>query len=263
MSDAWDFYFARVNEAPSSLFVDLGVRAEAPVPGRSQVLWLWLHMNAPREDGLSSGEEAPTLHAIEDVLHPALDQACGAAFVGRITGSARRELYYYAPTAEGFEACVREVLARFPAYRFELGSREDAEWKLYLELLYPGPTDLARIQNRHVVEKLAEHGDRASLPRRIDHWAYFPTPVARASFALAIAEHGFNVVGENLQSDTEVELPHGLQFMREDTAEWEAVNGLTEALSELAEQHEGDYDGWECPVTKPGATSANDQGQRK
>jgi hypothetical protein len=263
MSDAWDFYFARVNDAPSSLFVDLGVRAGAPVPGRSWLLWVWLQLRAPRADGLSSGEEAPVLGEIEAVLHPALEKACDAAFVGRITGAGRRELYYYAPSGEGFEACARSVLAGFPEYRSELGLRADPEWRLYLDLLYPGPTDLARIQNRHVVEKLAEHGDRASFPRRIDHWAYFPTPATRASFAAAIAARGFSVVGENLQRDAEPELPHGLQFMREDTAEWDAVNELTETLSELAEHFEGDYDGWECPVTKPGDVSANDQGERK
>jgi regulator of RNase E activity RraB len=260
MSDAWDFYVARVNDAPSSLFVDLGVRAEAPVPGRPWLLWIWLELTSPRADGWSSDEEAAALREIEDALHPELEKVCSAAFVGCITGSGRRELYYYAASAEGFETCTRRQLQRFPEYRFELGQREDAEWKLYLDLLYPGPTDLARIQNRHVVEKLAEHGDRASLPRRIDHWAYFPTPEARASFAASIPLRGFSVVGEKLQADAALELPYGLQFMREDTAEWEVVNELTETLSELAEQYEGDYDGWECPVT---FTSANDQGERK
>ena len=32
MSDDWDFYFARVNDAVSSIFVDLGIRPEAPLP---------------------------------------------------------------------------------------------------------------------------------------------------------------------------------------------------------------------------------------
>ena len=31
MSNDWDFYFARVNDAVSSIFVDLGVRADAPL----------------------------------------------------------------------------------------------------------------------------------------------------------------------------------------------------------------------------------------
>lgn len=263
MSDEWDFYFASVDDAPSSLFVDLGIRAEAPQPGRTWLLWVGLQMNAPRADGLSSEDEAPALNAIEDALRPELGQSCDAAFVGRITRSGWRKLYYYAPSAEGFEARARAVLAGFPQYSFELGSEEDAEWEVYLDLLYPSPIDLARISNRHVIEKLAEHGDVASLSRQIDHWAYFPTPDARSRFAVAIVERGFSVVDEKLQDRVDVELPHCLQFMREDTVEWDAVNELTEALSELAEDFEGDYDGWECPVTEPSATSANDQGERK
>jgi regulator of RNase E activity RraB len=256
MSDAWDFYFAQVNDALSSLFVDLGVSADAPVAAQPWLAWVWLEMKAPRPDGLSSSEESAALGEIEDVLVPKVIDELHAAFVGRITGSGRREFFFYTPSAEGFEACVNAALASFPEYRFSFGQREDREWKLYSDLLCPGPTDLLRIQNRHVVEKLAEQGDQASSSRRIDHWAYFPTPDARAAFAAAIGEHAFLVVGEMLKEEAGAELPHCLQFMREDPADWHSVNDVTELLTTLAEELEGDYDGWECPVTKPGDAAA-------
>ena len=41
MSDQWDFYFARVNDAESSLFVDLGIRKDVPVASRPWLLWVW------------------------------------------------------------------------------------------------------------------------------------------------------------------------------------------------------------------------------
>jgi hypothetical protein len=65
MSDDWDFYFCRVNDALSSIFVDPGICADAPDTRRPHLLWLWVPMQAARDDGLSSDLESPTLHAIE------------------------------------------------------------------------------------------------------------------------------------------------------------------------------------------------------
>ena len=48
MSDQWDFYFARINDAVSSIFVDLGLRADVPVEKRPWLLWVWLELRAPQ-----------------------------------------------------------------------------------------------------------------------------------------------------------------------------------------------------------------------
>ena len=42
MSDDWDFYFARVNDAVSSIFVDLGIRADVPLEKRPWLLWVFV-----------------------------------------------------------------------------------------------------------------------------------------------------------------------------------------------------------------------------
>lgn len=256
MSDHWDFYFARVNDVESSLFVDLGIRKDVPAADRPWLLWLWVYMNAPQENGMSSSEEAPRLHALEDAFTAPLAAACGAELVGRITGDSRREFYYYGTGTEAFEQAARAVLANFPEYRFDLGTHHDPEWSQYLNVLYPGPRDLTGITNRRVIDALAEQGDDASLPRPIEHWAYFRSPEARAAFASQATAQGFAITGEhqsdegeNEQEEAE-EFPYGLVFKREDVAEWHAINDVTLALEELAEEHGGYYDGWESPVTK-------------
>jgi len=81
MSDAWDFYFARVNGCLASIFVNLGLRGTIPVPGRPWLLWVHLQMKTPRRDGLSSSSEAPTLGEIEDSLTATLSAGPGAELV--------------------------------------------------------------------------------------------------------------------------------------------------------------------------------------
>ena len=52
MSEHWEFYFTKVDEQIASTFVDLGIREEVPIPGVSDLVWLRVHMRAPRPDGL-------------------------------------------------------------------------------------------------------------------------------------------------------------------------------------------------------------------
>jgi hypothetical protein len=93
LSDTWDFYFSNVNDALASLFVDLGIRDSVPDPAQPWLLWTWVYLRRPRDDGLSSTEEAPLLHSIEDALTTTVKSAIEAVLVGRITTAGRREFY--------------------------------------------------------------------------------------------------------------------------------------------------------------------------
>lgn len=148
MSDEWDFYFARVNDAVSSIFVDLGIRSDVPLEKRPWLLWVWVEMRAPRPDGLSSNEEAPKLHEIGEALVAAIAPACDGQLVGRITGSNRREFYFYASEPGGLDAAVANAMKGFAEYAFEAGSTFQPEWEQYLELLYPSESNLQRMFNR-------------------------------------------------------------------------------------------------------------------
>jgi hypothetical protein len=41
-------------------------------------------------------------------------------------------------------------MERHPTYRYEIGTRTDADWSLYFKFLYPSPDDYQRIQNRRL-----------------------------------------------------------------------------------------------------------------
>src|SRR5258708_4765095 len=118
MSDKWDFYFAKVNGEVASLFVDLGIRDKSPDPGRPHLIWSWIYMNQPREDGLSSSDEAQALWTIEEDMTASLQGM--ATFVGRITTAGRREFYFYADDSKRCEIAISAAMAKHPAYRFDL-----------------------------------------------------------------------------------------------------------------------------------------------
>jgi len=251
MSDEWDFYFAKVNDAVSSIFVDLGLRPDAPNEKRPWLLWVWIEMLSPRADGLSSAEEAPRLHEIEESLNSMVPPVCGAQLVGRITGSNRREFYFYGEEPGELTAAVERAMAPFADYPVESGSTFQPDWEQYLELLYPSASNLQRMMNRRVLDTLAQGGDVHEVPRKVDHWLEFPSPEARAAARSTLEAIEFAVEGEYESQEIGAELPHSLVVSRVDSVDMRTINGVTLELARLAQQHGGTYDGWESPVTKP------------
>ena len=249
MSDEWDFYFARVNDAVSSIFVDLGVRADAPLEKRPWLLWVWVELQAPRPDGLSSNEEAPKLHEIGESLVAAISASCDAQLVGRITGASRREFYFYATEPGELDAAVERAMQRFDTYKFETGSKFDSEWEQYLGLLYPSDSNLQRMFNRRVLESLEENGDDHEQPRKVDHWLEFPTTEARAACRDTLIAIDFALDDEFESDEPGDAMPHTLVVSRVDTVDSHTINGITLELARLAAEHGGRYDGWEAPVT--------------
>jgi regulator of RNase E activity RraB len=250
MSDAWDFYFANVNDAIASLFVDLGIRDLVPDPDRPWLLWTWVYFRQPRDDGLSSSEEAPILNDMEGGLTKAVKQATEAELVGRITTAGRREFYFYGPQPDHFDEAVASALNRFPDYVFDSGIKEDPDWSQYLNVLYPSPEEHQRIKNLHVIETLEKHGDSLKKPRPVSHWAYFKSPQDRNKFIAEAVSAGFKVADQSKSDDSDADRAYGVTLERIDRVDWDSINEATLALFRLAQEVNGDYDGWETSVEK-------------
>jgi hypothetical protein len=250
LSDEWDFYFAKINDAVTSVFVDLGLRPDAPNEKRPWLLWVFVEMQSPRPDGLSSGDEAPRLHALEESLNSMIPPVCGAQLVGRITGAGRREFYFYGEEPGEFDAAVERAMKSFDSYRFQTGSAYQPEWEQYLGLLYPSASNLQRMTNRRVLDALAQQGDVHEQPRKVEHWLEFPSTLARAAARSTLEAIEFATEGEYEAEAPEAALPHSLVVSRVDCVDTHTINGITLELARLAGEHGGSYDGWECPVTR-------------
>lgn len=250
MSDDWDFYFCRVNDVLSSLFVDLGLHEAAPDPERTHLLWIWIPFRSPRDDGLSSAEEAPTLGTIESELVDVLGRELNAVFVGRITGGGRRELYFYATAPEGFRRAVTEVCVGHPGYDFDFGDQPDPDWSQYFDVLYPSPRDIQRMKNRRVIEALEAEGDPLEEARPVAHWIYFDGSAQSAVAADRLAAAGFQT--DEIRADPDGgQRRSGLRIERVDRVDSTSIDTVVLEILDLVDGLGATYDGWECPVMKP------------
>jgi hypothetical protein len=214
-------------------------------------------MKSPKPDGLSSNAEAPKLHEIGEALDSMVSPVCGAQLVGRITGSNRREFYFYGAEPGELDAAVARAFKLFEGYKYEAGSTFQPDWEQYLELLYPSDSNLQRMFNRRVLETLAGSGDVHDLPRKVDHWLEFPSEESRAACRSTLEAVDFSIVDEFASDEPGEDMPHSLVVSRVDSVDSHTINGITIELARLADEHGGRYDGWECPVTKTAAEPTN------
>jgi len=245
LTDDWDFYALRVDSKPASIFVDLGLHADAPIAALPYMAYVRLYMNQPRTDGLSSQDEFNTLVNIEDAIGANLCGG-GVGYVGRNTSDGCRDFYFYVSHPEKWQDGVDRVLSQFGGYKYEIGTREDSGWSTYLNFLLPGKVDRQRIENRRVCEALERHGDKLVALRQIDHWSYFPNQAALDAYLDEITATGFHIRAKTVSD--EGALRYGAQVWRTDVPSYEHIDDVTLPLFKAAVRHGGEYDGWECPV---------------
>jgi len=244
---SWDFYFFVVDGRPCSTMLDLGLADHAPDRERPWLVSIRIPLRDPRPDGLTTNAEASALGHLEDALVRSLGAHCGAIFVGRMTWNGVRDLFFYCKRTEAIEQALGDALEGTEPRRLLTRKQNDAAWKHYLEVLYPGPLERQWMKDRRVVEALAKEGDKSDIARPIDHYAVFPTRQAAEAWANAVRPMGFEVVVE--RSDG-VAASWGATAVRDDPAELAHVHEIAERLYGLADAHGGKYDGWGCEVVR-------------
>ncbi len=238
-----------MNDKLGSIFVDLGLRKVAPIADKPNVVWVSIKMNNPREDGLSSQEESGLLGDIEDALVQKIISKHNAIYVGRLTSSGDRDLYFYFGDTTLYDKTISEVMVTYPKYQFDFGSKEDKEWGGYFDFLYPLPQQFQSIQNRRVIEQLEKGGDKLTKERDVFHWIYFKSDSDREKFLEKIKNDKFSIVDKGSDKSWG-EFAYRLQIKRVDKVDQKSVDEYVIYLWKLANEMGGEYDGWETSIEK-------------
>lgn len=125
---------------------------------------------------------------------------------------------------------------------------ESPDWHYYLEFLCPDAERWQWMKDRRVVEQLEKHGDTLKQPRPVAHWIYFRSAEQRDAFEAAARAENFEVHGHPDDEPAGGERPYRARIERIDSVELNDLHAVTWDLTELAQRHGGDYDGWETQV---------------
>jgi uncharacterized protein (TIGR01619 family) len=245
--EKWDFYFCKVDNEKGSIYMDFGLKDIAPIENLSLAYWITIPMINPRPDGLSSSEESEKLFEIEDGLLKALSGKINFKYVGRLTNHSKRFFYFYVSDTVLIDKLVSDYMVKYSDYNFELDYKEDKDWGIYLDFLYPSPKEYQSLMNRRVIDNLEKKGDNLTKSREVDHWIYFKTDKDRKLFLDKIESEGFTVVDKRHDKEWG-EYSFSLQIKRIDNVDWSSVDDYVLYLWQIASETNGDYDGWETQI---------------
>ena len=245
----WDAYLMQVNNKPVSIIVDLGPGTTAPLKERPFVVIVRTKIQNPDPNGLPAKTEIPRLDKMENQLVEQLSKRTGALYVGRYTQRGLREFYFYALDTIDYVLGVRAAMAEFTDYQWLTQAKEDKLWSNYFTVLYPGPVDMEKIQNRRLVDLLKGKGDALKESRRIDHYFYFKTKSKRDEFMRSEGMENFTVE-EVPEAATKDLLPYMVHVYKNDVPDYSFIERVLIPLWEKARQFQGRYDGWETYLVK-------------
>jgi len=244
----WVFYFSNVDDKYSSISIDLGLINIAPIQTQLYIVYVSIKMNNPRKDGLSSNDEAKILWEIEDKINANFkNQNLDITSVGRLTSNGFRDFYFFASNKIIVEKIISESMISFSDYQFDVGSKEDKEWKSYFEFLYPLPRQMQSIQNFKVVENIERGGDDLLKEREVFHWIYFKDSKKLDQFEEYSLGQGFKTLNKG---NSEGEYRYVIQISRIDKVGYNDVDEYIISLWDKAKELEGEYDGWETSIEK-------------
>ncbi|MCB9742521.1 MAG: DUF695 domain-containing protein [Alphaproteobacteria bacterium] len=243
MSQQWDFYFCRVDGHVASILLDLGALDRGVDEDRPTLLSVRIPLLEPREDGLTTGEEAEALNEVEDKLAAALERSDQAQAVGRLTTNGYREVFFYGVAGEGLREAIGEAIEGTD-YKPLFRAAPEPDWGTLFQFLAPDEKSYRWIMDRRVVDQLVSHGDDPRQPRPVDHYATFADEASRDAFLHAARGQGFEAEAGAVTEDG----VHGVHLVMHHPVMLGQLHPITTHLAELARAHGGDYDGWGSPI---------------
>lgn len=101
-----------------------------------------------------------------------------------------------------------------------------------------------RAKNEEVAAVLLEQGDAVTVPRPVQHWAYFSSDAGRARFCTFLQKQSFVEIEHGI-SPVETGSQFSVTFWHTTPVDPDTMTDVTEALSVVASACGGEYDGWE------------------
>ena len=208
-----------------------------------------LYKNA-NDSGFPTREEGEYVYSIEDAVEEIVKQH-GDMLAGVVKCDERVRIFAYAKNELGYYDEISAVMSKnFPDYAYTLAIVDDPDWELYFQGLYPDRYEYQSIMNMRLIEDIKSDGD-SMVPRVLEHCLLFKTEENGEAFLAKVMEDGFiKLSSENLSNNEDIdkEYPYVLVIGREDA--FENIDEIVWYLMDLAEEFDGEYDGWGCHIVK-------------
>jgi len=231
-----------VNEdkKPLLIAIDSSYIDDAPLQEYPWLLWLFIKLKSPEDDGLwGENEHEVLLDIIEDIQNEC--EKIDIQNVGYKVQEGWLELYFYAPQAKRFESIASKVLKPH-SYIYETGSSRDSRWDNYRYELYPNHKTVLYIQSMETINALKDEGDDVSKERGCEHYLFFQLEAQRERAIEKMQKMGFICKEEAYNSKEEY--AYAIVMVKSHSVDEETIHQLVDELDEIATKEHGLYEGW-------------------
>lgn len=118
--------------------------------------------------------------------------------------------------------------------------------------MHPFDVEADLAATRRTLLQFAEKGDNPELPREVSHYFFFSHAAGHVECREILIKRGFNIQFDSTKSPTFDEENDGytLTVTRADKVTFEHITQITRDLGFLAEEFDGNYDGWDAPIVR-------------
>jgi uncharacterized protein (TIGR01619 family) len=245
-SSRWVAFPCTYEKHRALITADAALHSAAPDRSRPFCLEVTANIHQPNPDGMPVASDMQKLLDLEARLAGALAEQAHAVAAGSVTVQGRRAMYFYLPAEPQMnERFIPDIRAESPfVLRFRV--REDPEWSVYRDTLYPNLLAWNFIRNHERITRLKALGDDVAQARRVRHYAYFPSDQARRAFAEQAGSKGLTPANLSDAPPGSAREDFGVCLEHDTPVEMSRMTPLTEDLTLAADRLGGDYDGWEC-----------------
>lgn len=252
IDEDWGVYLcnAFAYDLPAVIRTNLALRDfeyTANYPNRLHLQILYKNAN---DNGFPTREDGEYVYSIEAAVEEIVEQY-GDMLVGVVKCDERAHIFAYVKNELGYYDEISVMMSEnFPDYAYTLAVFEDEDWELYFQALYPDRYEYQSIMNMRLIENIKSDGD-SMVPRVLEHCLLFKTEEHGEAFLAKVMEEGFTKLSsENLtdNEDIDKEYPYELVIGRED--DFEDIDETVWYLMDLAEEFDGEYDGWACHIVR-------------
>ena len=252
IDEDWGVYLcnAFAYDLPAVIRANLALRNFEHTANYPKRLHLQILYKNANDSGFPTREEEEYVYSIEDAVEEIVEQH-GDMLAGVVKCDERVRIFAYVKNELGYDDEISEIMSEnFPDYAYTLAVVEEPDWELYFQGLYPDRYEYQSIMNMRLIEDIKSDGD-SMVPRVLEHCLLFKTEENGEAFLAKVMEEGFiKLSSENLSNNEAIdkEHPYELVIGREDA--FEDIDETVWYLMDLAEEFDGEYDGWACHIVK-------------
>ena len=249
MQEYWENYLKSIDGHEAIVSFNAGISDGVPHQEFRYVGFVKIILKNKTKDGLITKDESSDISFIEDQIEMESLRWRTGQYIGRIISNNEVNFIYYLKLDFEWSNTVFSAMKKFDDYKYEYGSRIDTEWDVYKKLLFPTVKEWQSIVNQHACDNLKKQGDNLDIPRAIEHKVYFTSKEKRMNFIKTIKLKDFLIQKES-ETPFKNRIMYGVSFYKIDKCLYPIINKRTLDIINICNQYDGQYDGWECSLTK-------------